>query len=867
MILAPGVSFGAYKILAPIGRGGMGEVYRARDTRLGREVALKVLRADGAGDPDRLHRFEQEARAASSLNHPNIVVVYEVGDAVIPGETQPVRFLAMELLRGKPLSDTLALSAMPTRRFLNIAAQLADGLARAHENGILHRDLKPSNIVVDSEDHVKILDFGLAKLRPETDDPSTQATADVTRTAPGAVMGTVGYMSPEQVRGEAAAAASDQFSLGCVFYEMLTGRRPFSGPTPADTLSAILRDEPPPIAESNPLVPGPLCWIVERCLSKSPNHRYVSTRDLARDLQNFREHVSEPLGRFVPAAPARRRWPLWAAAALGLMLVGAAAALLWSTTLKPRPEAGFRRLTFRRGVVWRALFVPHSNNILYTASWDGSPTGSYLTIPESAGNDRSLEAETQLPMAFTQDGSEVLVLLGRSRAAINSQGTLAWWPALGGQPRPILQNAGWADWAGASGRLAVVRDTGGERVLEFRRGGGELERTLFRTVGGISYVRFSPDGNAIAFFHHPNRFDSAGEVRVARTSGPESRALTPVLERCAGLGWNARTGDIWFTASRANVHSTTLWRVAPSGTMRLVQALPDVFTLQDVSPSGDRALLISSASGRGMVVRRPGTPPKDLTWLGLSLVTDISPDHQSLLFEDGGATEKSYGTWIRPLSGGDAVRLAAATPGTFSPDGREIVAMTPRPGPPQLLRIPVGAGANQALTSDGASHSGPSFAGPDTILFERAEAGASEIWRMSRDGRGARSLGAAGCDSPAASPSGTSFLCRCGEAKGTLFVYPMERGEGRKLAELPGGGPIIYARWNRDGREIFVVTTAPEVLTIDAVSGRTLRTESVDLGEIVAPNALRSAAFTDDASIQAYSFERFSSGLYLADGL
>ena len=871
MILTPGLTFGAYKILAPLGRGGMGEVYRARDTRLGRDVALKILREDGTADPERVRRFEDEARAASSLNHPNIVVIYEVGDAVIPGETAPTRYLAMELLEGQSLNEIVAGKRLATRRFLDIAFQLADGLARAHEGGIIHRDLKPSNIVVSADDHVKILDFGLAKLRSAPEDGSSAPTERETQTAPGTVMGTVGYMSPEQVRGEPAGAASDQFSLGCILYEMLTGGRPFRGKSSADVLSAILRDDPPPITESNPLAPDPVCWIVERCLAKSAGHRYVSTRDLARDLQNLRGHVLESKPRMsggdLPERP-RRRWWRGAAVAGALLLLGAGAALLVIQPWKPRSEPNFRRLTFRRGIVWRALFVPNSDNILYSASWDGLATKTFLTIPQSSGNDRSLDSENQLPMAFSQDGSEVLVLLDRSRAAINIQGTLAWWPALGGQPRPIMKNAGWADWSGSAGLLAVVRDTGAERILELRKADGQLERSVFRTVGGISYVRFSPDGRSIAFIHHPSRYDNAGEVRIAETRRAVSRSLTPTFERCAGLDWNPRTGDIWFTASRANLYTTTVWRVSAAGRLRSLQSLPDVYTLQDVSGSGDRCLLSSSSSGRGLVVRRRGVSPKDFTWLGLSMIADISLDGKSLLFLDGGATEKSYGTWMRSLSGGDAIRLGAYSPGTFSPDGHSVVAMTPQlAGPPQLVSIPVGPGTPHPLTSDSASHTGPSFAGPDTILFERALAGTSEIWRMSKDGTQARSLGATGCDLPSASPAGRSFVCRCGEAKGTLYLFPMEKGEGRRLAELPNEESVIYARWSRSGSEVFAVTSDLQFLTIDASSGKILATESVDLGETVAPNTLRAAAFNDDASVQGYSFERFSSGLYLADGL
>ena len=871
MIFSAGQSFGVYTILGPLGRGGMGEVYRARDTRLGREVALKVIREDSADDPLRASRFEQEARAASSLNHPNIVVIYEIGDAPLPGRAHPLRYLAMELLEGKSLSSLLTGEPIPLRRALDWASQLADGLARAHESGIVHRDLKPSNILVTAEGHVKILDFGLAKLRePLNRDTESPTAAGEALTSPGTVVGTAGYMSPEQTRGEVAEAASDQFSFGCILYEMLTGRLAFQGSSPVETLSAILRDEPAPIEQINPNVPAPIRWIVERCLAKAAGDRYVSTRDLARDLQTFREHSSAGVVRALPPAARiqRRRRFLGVAAAAALLVVGGIAAVLVTRTLKAPPDPEFRRLTFRPGVVWRALFVPNSDNILYTASWQGAPARSFLTIPESSGTDRSLESETHLPMAYSGDGSQVLVLLGRSRAAINARGTLAWWPALGGKPRPILQNAGWADWSEALRLLAVVRDTGTERVLEVRRPDGTLERSVFRTSGGLSYVRFSPDGTKIAFIHHPSRYDDAGEVRLADTGGAISRALTPRFQHCVGLDWNERSGEVWFTVSGTSISSGRLWRVSRGGKMRTVASFPDFFTLQDVSSSGTRCLLVSNAGGVALFVRQSGGPPKDLTWLGSSLITDISPDGSSLLFEDSGAGERSLGTWMRPVDGGDAVRLGAAALGRFSPDGRSIVALTaPLSGPQQLVLIPVGPGATRQLTSSQESHSTPSFAGLQTILFVRSAAGRSEVWRMGTDGTGARSLGAEGCDTPSASPSGLSFLCRGGESKGALYLFPMEKGAGRKLFELAPGKTINYVRWNASGDRVFALTRDLHFLTIDAASGRVLSSESVDLGDAVGSDALIGAAFSADGTIQAYSFDRFSSGLYLADGL
>jgi serine/threonine protein kinase/tetratricopeptide (TPR) repeat protein len=288
MTLAPGTRLGHFEILAPIGTGGMGEVYRARDTRLGREVAIKVLPASFSSDPDRLRRFEQEARAASALNHPNIVTVYDVGQA------DPVSYTALELVVGETLREILTAGPLPLKRALSIAAQVADGLAKAHAAGIVHRDLKPENVMVSKDGFAKILDFGLAKLtQPEPDALDRSRAATLTgETEPGVVLGTVGYMSPEQASGRAVDFHSDQFSFGAILYEMVAGKRAFAGASSAETLAAIIRDEPLPLASLNPKAPAPLRWIVDRCLAKDREERYGSTRDLARDLQSLREHLA-----------------------------------------------------------------------------------------------------------------------------------------------------------------------------------------------------------------------------------------------------------------------------------------------------------------------------------------------------------------------------------------------------------------------------------------------------------------------------------------------------------------------------------------------------------------------------------------------
>jgi predicted ATPase len=295
-MLPSGTKLGSYEIVAPLGAGGMGEVYRARDVRLRRTVAIKILPAEFAADSDRLHRFEREARSASALNHPNIVTIYELG---LDGATH---YIAMEIVEGKTLREMLVAGSLPMQKAIEIAAQVAEGLAKAHEAGIAHRDLKPENLMLSHDGFVKILDFGLAKFSSIREEQSDAATQSGSGTRPGQVLGTIGYMSPEQASGGHLDIRSDQFSFGLVLYEMVTGKRPFKRGTVAETMVAILREQAEPIGALNPEAPAPLCWAIERCLAKDPDKRYVSTQDLARELAAIRDRFSEK-----PAKPAEPR--------------------------------------------------------------------------------------------------------------------------------------------------------------------------------------------------------------------------------------------------------------------------------------------------------------------------------------------------------------------------------------------------------------------------------------------------------------------------------------------------------------------------------------------------------------------------------
>jgi serine/threonine protein kinase len=396
---SPGKMLGPYEVLGSIGAGGMGEVYRARDTRLGREVAIKVLAARFASDADRLRRFEQEARASAALNHPNILAIYDFGT-----RTDGSPYIASELLDGESLRDPLRSGPLPLRKAIDYSIQIARGLAAANDKGIVHRDLKPENLFITKDGRAKILDFGLAKLiEPEAQSMKSSAPTE-DGTTPGAVLGTLGYMSPEQVRGRLADHRSDIFSLGAIIYEMVSGNRAFRGETPADTMSAILKEEPAPLAETNHTAPAALERIIRHCLEKNPDERFQSARDIAFDLEALLTASTTTVS--AAAAAARSRWNRRAGFALaaGLILV-AAVALGWILgSNSPRLAAPvFHQLTYRHGTFDGARFAPGGETVFYTASWEGGPSEIFSVSSREIGG-HSIDVKNAVLLSISSKG-------------------------------------------------------------------------------------------------------------------------------------------------------------------------------------------------------------------------------------------------------------------------------------------------------------------------------------------------------------------------------------------------------------------------------------------------------------------------------
>ena len=617
-MIPPGSRLGPYEIGAPLGAGGMGEVYQARDTRLSRDVAIKVLASDVASDASRLKRFEKEARSASALNHPNIVTIYDIGSS------DGIRWIAMERVEGQTLRKQLLPGALPTKRLLAVATQIADGLTKAHEAGIVHRDLKPENVMLTNDGVVKILDFGLAKLtllEPEEEGASRVPTETVT--SPGVLLGTVGYMSPEQAAGERIDFRSDQFSFGSIVYEMATGKRAFLRKTSVDTLAAILNEEPEPITKLNSRIPPPVRWIVERCLCKDPGSRYVSTRDLARDLAMVRDHSSEiSAGALTPDAR-RKTWPVLGA--LVLIAALAVGALLLLPGVRKTGPPTYRQLTFRRGFILPARFAPDGHAVIYSAHWEREPYHIYTLRPESPESSPLGLPAAQI--ASVSRSGELAIILDQPGSSMLARAPLA-----GGAPREILDDVSLADWSPDGTQLAAAHEVNGRVRLEFPIG-----KVLYESTGFVLAMRVSPAGDLVALSDHPEAADSVGSVIVVDRNG-HARTLSTGWNDLGSVAWRPDGGEIWFAGSRSGSRRS-LWAVTLEGRERLVDTAPGSLELEDISRSG-AVLLTQYSDRRYMFGLGPGDPSeRSYSWLDYTEPVELSADGRALLFEEWGKEE------------------------------------------------------------------------------------------------------------------------------------------------------------------------------------------------------------------------------------
>jgi len=854
MSLRPGDRVGPYEVTALIGAGGMGEVYKARDSRLGRVVAIKIVRTSSEQSSDGIRRFEREARATGMLNHPNILAVYDVG------AHEGLPYLVSEFLEGETFAARLSRGIVPTKKTLEYAAQLATGLAAAHAKGFVHRDLKPSNLFITTDGQIKILDFGLVKLTEQTEFIHflSRASTASQLTQAGAIVGTMNYLSPEQIRGDTIDHRSDIFSFGTVLFEALTGQRPFERASPIETMNAILNQDPADLPDT---VPPNVGLVVRRCLEKVPQERFESARDLAFHLSTLSHGsgsgpTTPPL---VAGRGATRRRFLRLAAAVSVF-VGVAAAFVVGQRTNPATTAGYQQLTFQRGWVRSARFAPDGGTIVYGAAWDESPVRLFSTRPESPES-RRLEIPSADILAISSS-NEMAISLGERYV-----GTLARVPLEGGGPREIMVDVEDADWAPDGERLAVAQVVQQRYRLEFPIG-----RVLYETDGWISHVRVSRDGNRVAFIDHPVSGDDLGAVCVIGRNG-EKETLSADFASVTGLAWSSTGDEIWFSASEAGPN-TSLYAVDLSRRQRLVTTAPGRLDIKDIGPDG-RVLVTHGRFRIGMRSRGPGgEQERDLSWLGTSVAAGLSADGQTLLFteEAGGGGTGSYPVYVRQTDGSAAIRLGEGLLAALSWDGRWAATIGLGP-PPSIVVLSTRAGEARLLERGGLVDYQAVGWFPDgrRLLIAGTEPGRDVRLYAQDIGNGMpKAISPEGIRiKPYASPvSPDGKQVAAVDRSSRIVLQPVGGGEPTPLPELePGDEPI---RWSADGSSLYVLRRGVS-------SGRVYRLQiaqrQVELTTELLPSdragliGILAVQTTPHGEFYVYSYTQDLSDLFLVDNL
>ena len=864
MRLQPGAFVGPYQIAAHIGSGGMGDVYRARDTKLQRDVAVKVLPEAFAADPDRVARFEREARAIAALSHPGILSIHDFG------RTDGQTYAVMELLEGETLRQRLESGPIPARRAIDIAAQIARALAAAHGKGIVHRDIKPENVFLTADGRVKVLDFGLARVEPGLAAHTSESTATRLDTGAGVVLGTAGYMSPEQVRGGAVDHRSDIFALGVVLYELLAGARPFRGDSAVETMNAILTQDPAPLAVSDAALAPAVTAIVEHCLEKEPAGRFQSAQDLAFNLDALRGRSDRASGSAVaPAiAPARRRSalvPLVAVAATMLVAGAVAGARFWGRT-GGASSPSYLRLTYDNGTVWNARFTPDGQNVVFGAAWNGAPIRTFLSRTDRVGATALTLPDASL-LSVSGSG-ELAVSLGHAYDGWMGEGTLARTALLSGAPRALVEHVREAEWTPDGSDLAVVRRFNALERLEFPVG-----TVLYETNGYISHIRFSHDGQRIAFADHPLYSDDNGDVAVVDRAGHKT-TLASGFQGMRGVAWSRDDREVWFTASAAAPSAGVELRASTlDGRTRTVLALPTEQRIMDIAADG-RVLMTGESVMRQIELWRDGdTQPKDFTLFDQSLGGALSNDGVSALIADQGTMAgTSYATYLRRADQPEAVRLGEGQSVDFSSDGQWALSIIYGP-PSRILLLPVGAGTTVELPNPGRlTIQAASFVpGKRQVVFLAGQGRDQNSGYVQDIDSGAirtftgKGMTLASYTAMPISPDGTRVWMEGPD--GRSYLYPVAGGDPVAMPGIQPGERVI--RWSEDGGSIFVsnLRGVPQrIWRLNVASGQ--RTPVKELTPAQISGVRRTEiSLTPDGRTALFSYSRLLSSLYVVSGL
>jgi len=848
-----GRTLGSYQIVEKLGEGGMGEVWRARDTRLGRFVAVKVLPPDLARDSDRRQRFEAEARAVGILNHPNIVAVYDVGT---DGD---MAYMVSELVEGESLRVLIRRGPLSARKLTDLASQIADGLAAAHGVGIVHRDLKPENIMVTRDGRAKILDFGLAKQIPIS---TGNETATAVLSQPGIVMGTVGYMSPEQVRGEPVDRRSDIFSFGCILYELATSKRAFEAGSAAEVLSAILKDDPS--ASGNPALDA----IVRRCLEKQADQRFQSAADLAFALRSISTVTGSQPAVIAPEPVSHSKWLRFAAiAAVAALLVATGYLLRDRTAVQNPPE--FERLTFRQGHISAARFV--GDAVIYTANWEGGPGRTYLVTPGNPES-RDLMMPENSQLLSVSAANDLALLVGPFDP--DGSGTLARNSITGGQTRELLEHVFAGDWTADGRSGALSRRVNGKWRLEYPEG-----TVLLESEWPAFGLRISPDGERVAFCV----YDQGSRVGIMTIDRAGKRQYLGVVSSQISMAENARLfwsrdgREIWFRSLDAN-DLGTIYGLGLNGKRRVIARFPGEVKLHDLSRRGE-ALISTDTTRVGILGVAPGeTAERDLSVLDATYVSSISQDGSMILTNAVGASGGPHGSmYLRRTDGSPAVRLGEGNGFAFSPDGKWLAGYTTQDGVTRkFVLLPTGTGEEKEVTVPGLAKGSGLLVGwlpgDQNYLVMGALPGKKGPWQLfawdavAGTVRPVSPEGMSGEGLPLLSRDGRRFFHRGPDA--AWHIYSISDG---KQSDMRGLTPHdIPAGWYSDNHSIFVRTHADTnkmmrvaILNID--TGERKPWKEIHPSRPV--DEVSNLRVTPDGRAYAYNYRQATSDLYLVKGL
>ena len=829
-----GETIGPYEVLSELGSGAMGVVYLAQDARLGRKIALKLLPSQFTNDKDRLRRFQQEARAASALNHPNILTVHEVE------QRSGLHYIATEFVDGVTLRQHMNTRRMSLDEVLNIAIQVASALQAAHTAGIAHRDIKPENIMIRSDGYIKVLDFGLAKLAEKDLSPATAETN------PGVVMGTPRYMSPEQARGLDVDLRTDIFSLGAVVYEMVTGKVPFDGLTTSDIIAALIKDEPESMSLSVPELPSVFEQVVNKALTKDPDLRYQTIAEFLSDLQRLKNEIqldalvrtNSDGSRFLfedsgnpqttrtrglsstdPHAQRKTKQLLtnisnnWTVGvSLGVLVVVATVAIAAVVSLNRRKSASIatistpHSLTNRDGFISATRFAPDGKRIIYSAGFDGKPLELFFTDVQGSES-QSAGIQSAALKSVSRSGKIAVLFNFELNWSDGYNGTLVILPAEGGKPEVMMDGIDDAAFAPDGNTFAIMRSVMGEQQLEYPAG-----HVLYKSSGWMSYPRFSPKGDKIAFFEHPLG-DFSGSIAVFDLASQKKTDISTDWKSLKGLAWNPKNDEIWFGGSKVG-RLLSINAVSLSGLVRMkvYEVAGMGARVDDISDDGK--MLITQGSNHSTMMILEGSKSATEAPVGSqfawSTSADISADGKALLYYEWGyETSNHFGenaVYLRKLDRSERVQLGLGKALALSPDGNWALALQQTSPQPQLVLLSTSPGESKTLQNHGIKeyHYASFFPDGRQILFTGVEAredaairsyvqdvNTGEVHPLTEELTVALRV----------SPDGKRVITL--QPDKTYYIQPLYGGEPKAIPGLETDDEPI--QWSDDGRALYVI--------------------------------------------------------------